>query len=794
VFREVIFSSKIFSTGDVLINYFPYYNALFRAPDIIMQSIISGFPVYLSVSTTWFNPINKLLFHFFDSFDAFRFLDVAYLVGAYVFTYLFSKRIGLSHYASIAVGLIYIFSGQVMLWSETIIMTSYYFLLPLVLYSLNIAFSRKNWSRWTLFGVSGVLLGVGWLAGHVQFVIYIHTLVFVYLMFQTSKESSWREGRYWVTLFSICIFIFGISFLIGYPMISALLGFLQVTARIGGVTLDMAWANSYMPYHLIHYFLPNFAVPYPVVPYQNAFQNYIGILPFMLLVFGLYQWKKIVNFKTEVGFFLNTGLFCLLASMRYSPVIFLFHYLPFFKTFRESPRIMFIGDFALAIFMGFVIDYIVFHHDLVSEQLDRFLKMVRSVFMWFILPMVAVFSFVYVFFFARIEEFSRGYFITHIYPHTVAGLPKEHYFNLIHSYLTIFIGQFSIFSKDVFVLVVFGVLSYLLLKNKNKLSQQNFMLLVILIIALNFVLLYANRIHGISRADYMGPSASANLILARGKGGEQFRIFSPFNDVSIFNESTRCNFPQTDGWEMSKQEFLLRKELLETNLNMVYGIDSADGYEPYESNRLIGLMEYIGSRFAGENTHGMRLMSENISIDEKVNKFAERKNILRSMNVKYVLSYFQINDSDFKEVAFEKVGDCGSPVHIYELSGTWPRYFTTNNVKTIGDKTDIYKSHMFTLASTTKPTIILEDATSTPNQVDRSINGFEVVRPTIGSDSMKFSIENKRANYLFVGNTWLPNWQATIDGKSTQIIKINYIYMALSVPAGKHEIVFSYKQ
>src|SRR3989338_5263621 len=101
VFREVVFRSKVFSHLDFLLTYSPYFNFLSTSTALISPSILSGFPVYVSISSTWFNPLNNILLSFIDSFDVLRFLDVSYLILAYVFSYLFIKRLGVSHLSAI---------------------------------------------------------------------------------------------------------------------------------------------------------------------------------------------------------------------------------------------------------------------------------------------------------------------------------------------------------------------------------------------------------------------------------------------------------------------------------------------------------------------------------------------------------------------------------------------------------------------------------------------------------------------------------------------------------------------
>ena len=48
------------------------------------------------------------------------------------------------------------------------------------------------------------------------------------------------------------------------------------------------------------------------------------------------------------------------------------------------------------------------------------------------------------------------------------------------------------------------------------------------------------------------------------------------------------------------------------------------------------------------------------------------------------------------------------------------------------------------------------------------------------------------AGFLVVSDTWLRGWSATLDGESVPVLRANYAFRAVGVPAGRHEVVFRY--
>ena len=172
LFWKVILGDYLMYDGDTGRVLFQYLNYLSQGGGYINQHILSGFPLSVSIVAGWFYPVYDLMFVFFDSFDTYRFLVVINIILAYIFAYLYSRKIGFSSIISAIVSTIYIFSGQMLAWFTTLTNTNYYFILPATLYFAE--FVRRKDRRFLFLILTGLFLGTSWLSGHSQFVVYIH--------------------------------------------------------------------------------------------------------------------------------------------------------------------------------------------------------------------------------------------------------------------------------------------------------------------------------------------------------------------------------------------------------------------------------------------------------------------------------------------------------------------------------------------------------------------------------------------------------------------------------------------
>jgi len=52
---------------------------------------------------------------------------------------------------------------------------------------------------------------------------------------------------------------------------------------------------------------------------------------------------------------------------------------------------------------------------------------------------------------------------------------------------------------------------------------------------------------------------------------------------------------------------------------------------------------------------------------------------------------------------------------------------------------------------------------------------------------------SKKPSYLLLNELYYPGWQAYVDGKKTEILRADYIFRAIHLDSGSHQISFIYR-
>lgn len=61
------------------------------------------------------------------------------------------------------------------------------------------------------------------------------------------------------------------------------------------------------------------------------------------------------------------------------------------------------------------------------------------------------------------------------------------------------------------------------------------------------------------------------------------------------------------------------------------------------------------------------------------------------------------------------------------------------------------------------------------------------------ANEAKYEVASDKGGLVVFSEVYYPGWTATIDGQPTEVGRANYVLRAINVPAGRHEVIFSFK-
>ncbi|NMC78067.1 MAG: YfhO family protein [Chloroflexi bacterium] len=61
------------------------------------------------------------------------------------------------------------------------------------------------------------------------------------------------------------------------------------------------------------------------------------------------------------------------------------------------------------------------------------------------------------------------------------------------------------------------------------------------------------------------------------------------------------------------------------------------------------------------------------------------------------------------------------------------------------------------------------------------------------ADRVVVEVTAEESGWLFIADSWYPGWQASVDQKQTPLYRADYLFRAIWLPAGRHEVVFAYR-
>lgn len=176
--------------GDAVLQYYPLWSWFGQQEGIPLwqSNMLGGFPAYASVTGGFFYPLNQL-FKLIDPIQAYSWLLFIDFVLLGLSSYWLGRTLKLFRIPSLVIALTLVFSQFFFYYGANMMIAHIYFVLPLLFVSLLKIYQRKYW--YILLG--GLAMGIGWLAGHVQFVSFIAVAGFLFALFLDIFKPKWAK-------------------------------------------------------------------------------------------------------------------------------------------------------------------------------------------------------------------------------------------------------------------------------------------------------------------------------------------------------------------------------------------------------------------------------------------------------------------------------------------------------------------------------------------------------------------------------------------------------------------------
>lgn len=237
-------------------------------------------------------------------------------------------------------------------------------------------------------------------------------------------------------------------------------------------------------------------------------------------------------------------------------------------------------------------------------------------------------------------------------------------------------------------------------------------------------------------------------------------------------------FPQTSTIDFLQKQsgnyriMITDRRILHPNFSVRYKLQAVEGYDPLYLQRY---GEFIAAVNRKEQTITPPFgFNRIVTLQDPVSPF------VNLLGVKYVLSFSEIENAQFKQVHKE-----GQTI-VYENKSVFPRVFFVEQVIPAQSKQDaiekLYnqKDHLQTVA-------IVEDNALT--QKSFSSGSAEIVSYT--ENAVEIETRNTGEGFLVFTDINYPTWRVTIDGRVTTIYTTDYLFRGVIVPKGMHRIKFS---
>jgi hypothetical protein len=254
--------------------------------------------------------------------------------------------------------------------------------------------------------------------------------------------------------------------------------------------------------------------------------------------------------------------------------------------------------------------------------------------------------------------------------------------------------------------------------------------------------------------------------------------FNPFVPTSLVYPNTKIttylsNQSKIYPWRFMGSDYVANeKRIFPPNTAIHYGLYAIDDYNPL---LLKNYQDYIAvSEWGFKNI-------PDFSFNRMIIPNNYNTRLIDLLGVKYVVTINNVNNSKLKFLFNE------GESRVYENKNVFPRAFMVYSSVTASTKEEA-GSLLLDKSINLKNTAILDKNLSLKDG-----NGLsKVVFVNYSENKIVLNVETSKKGLLVLTDNYYPGWEAAVDGKKSEILKTDYTFRGLVVPAGKHIIEFTF--
>jgi hypothetical protein len=756
LFSAVFFKGYIFGGGDTtaakgMTNQLNLHLQETGEYPLWQPFIFSGMPAFSSMMfTKWVYFPNFIfsLFHKIGIPALWTMLLHYLLAGMGVYTLL--RYIKADFWSALLSGIAYMlapfFIVMISAGHGSQMMTAAY--LPWLIYAIKRVFDEPDLKALLILAV---IAGLQFQRGHVQIAYYGWMAAGWYVVIETIFRL--REKRWDNYLKSMGFLVAGMLFGIGLaavlyiPSLSYAAHSIRGGSAGGGLDYGYATSWSFPPYEMLALMFSDwFGFGSQTYWGGKPFTEHSDYLGLVLILLASLAFLSKEHIKEKI--FLATTIFlALLVSYgSYWPYLYdlLFKILPFFNKFRVPSMILILLELMVAILAGLGLFTLIRLSDERKKALAKPLFIVACSFGGLVVLVLL----------------AKG-MVTSMFASYLANSPKAHpqlvdlridmfYASLIKSLLLGGLASFSIWAY---------------VAGKLKPTLLSIGLVAMVLIDLGHVDLRFTG-HAVSKS--------------RSQAGEQ-----ETPAIRKLKQLTQTNpgriFPVHN--------------LFGSNIWALHGLESIGGYSPA---KLKILQDFLNStrleqtflpKYYAESSQGA-VPRDIADVDPQLRK--RHLDVLRDLNVKYLVSPYPLNDPLFLQVdrSLHLIRGQRAQVYIYEFADAYDRAWFVPQIKTFDDLAALSQDMDLSEREPKEMAWVL-DPENKLRSGDFAVGNIEVIGR--GYHSLSLRTSNPGEGFLVVSEVYYPEWVAYLDGDPLEYYLVNELIRGLIVPAGEHEVRFEFK-